>query len=117
MQPRKWTKRDGGQGVTYQFVGETQNDKYPKTIHFSVYGDDRYNSMQLVEGAVFKVDFDIESKPWKDTYITAVNAWRATRFDQQPAAPTPQAQTYAPNPTPQYAPQPTYQQQNDNVPF
>ena len=122
MQPRTWTKRDGGQGVTYQFVGETQTGQYDKTIHFQVFGQDKFTAMQLVEGGIYQVSFDIESRAWKDTYITSVIAWKATRTDnamQQPTQQAAQNQAYAPNPTPQYAPQPAYQPQqpNDDIPF
>ena len=119
MQPRTWAKRDGGQGITYQFVGETQNDKYHKTIHFSVFGEERFNAMQLTEGMVYKVDFDIESKPWKDTYITNVSAWRVTPVDQQQAQQPVPSQQYVqqPSPAPTPATNAEPQQNNDDLPF
>lgn len=94
MQPRVYQKRDGSQGCTYQFVGETQTGQYDKTIHFQVYGQDRYNAMQLAEGGIYQVSFDIESRPWKDTYITSIIAWKAVRTDN--ATPTAQQPTKKP---------------------
>ena len=115
MQPRVYQKRDGSQGCTYQFVGETQTGQYDKTIHFQVYGQDRYNAMQLAEGGIYQVSFDIESRPWKDTYITSIIAWKAVRTDNAtPPAPQPQQQM----PTP--APQPNQGQPQgggDDLPF
>ena len=125
MQPRLYTKKDGTQGATYQFLGETQG-AYPKTIHFNVFGEDRFNGMQLVEGNVYQVDFDIESRAWKDTYITNVSAWRATPvngFAQQPQTPQQPVQQpqhyYAPQAPMQQAqaPAPMPQQDGDPLPF
>lgn len=113
MQPRVYQKRDGSQGCTYQFVGETQTGQYDKTIHFQVFGQDRFNAMQLAEGGIYQVSFDIESRPWKDTYITSINAWKAIRTDN--ATPTaPQPQQAMPSPQPQQA-QP--QGSGDDLPF
>ena len=118
MQPRVYAKKDGTQGRTFQFVGETQNEQYNKTIHFQVFGEDRFNGMQLTEGGVYQVSFDIESRPWKDTYITSCTAWRAIRTDnvaQQPA-PAPQTAYQAPAPAP--APMPMQPQASgDDLPF
>lgn len=120
MQPRVYQKKDGSQGCTYQFVGETQTGQYDKTIHFQVFGEDRFNSMQLAEGGVYQVSFDIESRPWKDTYITSCTAWRAIRTDNvapQPA-PAPQTAYQAPAPAPQPAPMPMQPQASgDDLPF
>ena len=117
MQPRVYPKRDGTQGRTFQFVGETQDGQYSKTIHFQVYGEDRFNAMQLVEGGIYQVSFDIESRPWKDTYITSCTAWKVTRTDNAAPQPpqAPQGGYYAPQPQPAPAPQP--QASGDDLPF
>lgn len=128
MQPKVYQKRDGSQGCTYQFVGETQTGQYDKTIHFQVFGQDKFTAMQLVEGGVYQVSFDIESRAWKDTYITSVIAWKATRTDNvatqpqqapnQPQgyqAPQPPHGYYSPSPAPN--PQQTAQNSEDPLPF
>ena len=120
MQPRVYPKKDGTQGITYQFVGETQG-QYPKTIHFSVFGEDRFRAMNLVEGGLYQVNFEIESRPWKDTYITNVSAWKATRTDNVAPQPSPQPQqSTAPAPAPAPMPQQggyMQPQSGDDLPF
>ena len=97
------SKKDGSEIVKNAFVIETQG-QYPKTICFSVIGEEKFKQMSLVVGNVYNVSFDAESREWNSKFFTELTAWKAVNLDagqsaqtQQPAAPAP---TAAPSPQP-----------------
>jgi hypothetical protein len=91
------SKKDGSEIVKNAFVIETQG-QYPKTICFSVIGEEKFKQMSLVVGNVYNVSFDAESREWNSKFFTDLSAWKAVNLDggqngqtQQPAAaPSPQ---------------------------
>lgn len=87
------SKKDGSEIVKNAFVIETQG-QYPKTICFSVIGEEKFKQMSLVVGNVYNVSFDAESREWNSKFFTDLSAWKAVNLDagqsaqtQQPAAP------------------------------
>lgn len=98
------SKKDGSEIVKNAFVIETQG-QYPKTICFSVIGEEKFKQMSLVVGNVYNVSFDAESREWNSKFFTDLSAWKAVNLDagqsaqtQQPAAQAP-AQGVSPFPT------------------
>jgi hypothetical protein len=99
------SSRNGETWVKNSFVGETQG-QYPKTLCFTVMGQERWDKMGIKVGSNFSVSFDPESREWNGKYFTDLSAWKAVNLDagqsaqtQQPAAPAPTAA-----PSPQSAP-------------
>lgn len=94
------SSRNGETWVKNSFVGETQG-QYPKTLCFTVMGQERWDKMGIKVGGNFSVSFDPESREWNGKYFTDLSAWKAVNLDagqsaqtQQPApaaAPTPES--------------------------
>lgn len=80
------SKKDGSEIVKNTFICETQG-QYPKSIAFTVMGEDKYKQMAIVVGGTYNVSFDVESREWQGKWFTEASAWRAQRMDgQQPQA-------------------------------
>ena len=105
------SSRNGETWVKNSFVGETQG-QYPKTLCFTVMGQDKWDKMAIKVGGNFCVSFDPESREWNGKYFTDLQAWKAVNLDvgqsaqtQQPAAQAPAAapapSAAAPAPTPE----------------
>lgn len=97
------SSRSGEQWIKNSFVGTTQGE-YPKTVCFTVMGQERWDKMGIKVGGNFAVSFDPESREWNGKYFTDLSAWKAVNLDagqsaqtQQPAV---QAPTAAPSPQP-----------------
>lgn len=94
------SKKDGSEIVKNAFVIETQG-QYPKTICFSVIGEEKFKQMSLVVGNVYNVSFDAESREWNSKFFTELTAWKAVNLDAGQSA---QTQQPAAAPSPQLAP-------------
>lgn len=133
LEPQRFTsKKDGSEIVKNFFVIETQG-QYPKTLCFSVMGQERWDKMGIKVGGNFSVSFDPESREWNGKYFTDLSAWKAVNLDagqsaqtQQPApaaAPAPESKPASKaKPAPQgVSPFPTADAQQagdaDDMPF
>ena len=104
LEPMSGTSaKNGEKWVKNSFVLET-GGQYPKTLCFSVMGQERWDKMGIKVGGNFCVSFDPESREWNGKYFTDLSAWKAVNLDagqsaqtQQSAAPAP---TAAPSPQP-----------------
>lgn len=82
----------------YSFVLEC-GDQYSNKIKFDVFGDDKWANMNVQEGQVAKVSFDVKSKDYNGRWYTDCTAWRVEQvidnatmgkpIQQRPAAPAP----------------------------
>ncbi len=63
----KWVKQD--------FVIET-DDKYPKKICFSAWGDKADIVKTLNTGDTVKISFNVESREFKDRWYTDLRPWK-----------------------------------------
>lgn len=96
------SKKDGSEIVKNAFVIETQG-QYPKTICFSVIGEEKFKQMSLVVGNVYNVSFDAESREWNSKFFTELTAWKVVSISggqQQPRQAQAPAPTAAPSPQP-----------------
>ena len=106
-----FAKKDGSNGVRNTFVGRTMDSQYPKEVCFQVIGEERWSQMGIREGGSYVISFDIESRAWKEQYITNCNAWKSVCLDggsQGGSYAQPQGQQYVPQqqmPQQPYAPQ------------
>ena len=89
--------KNGEKWVKNSFVLET-GGQYPKTLCFTVMGQERWDKMGIKVGGNFSVSFDPESREWNGKYFTDLSAWKAVNLDagqsaqtQQPAAQAPAA--------------------------
>lgn len=127
------SSRNGETWVKNSFVGETQG-QYPKTLCFTVMGQERWDKMGIKVGGNFCVSFDPESREWNGKYFTDLSAWKAVNLDadqsaqtQQPApaaAPAPESKPASkakPAPANGVSPFPeastTTTQDSDDLPF
>jgi len=68
-----------------EFVIETTEDQYPKTIMFQVTNDKIDNFLKYNDkGQEVEVKFDIESKEFNGRYFTNATAWRIANVGQKP---------------------------------
>lgn len=82
LEPVSGVSRRGDNWVKYSFVGTTTGE-YPKTICFSVMGQDRWTKMRIREGRTYNVSFDVESREYKGRWFTEVRAFSAYCSDGQ----------------------------------
>ena len=83
----EWKKRD--------FVIETLDDKFPKKVCFTLFGE-RADACPAIDNVV-KVAFDIDAHEYNGKWFNSVNAWKVEPAQaQQQAAPAPQQAAPAP---------------------
>ena len=110
------SSRNGETWVKNSFVGETQG-QYPKTLCFSVMGQERWDKMGIKVGGNFCVSFDPESRERNGKYFTDLSAWKAVNLDAGQSAQTQQPATQAPATAPTAAPSPQPAPANGVSPF
>ena len=112
------SSKTGNEYVKNIFVGTTQG-QFPKTIAFSVMGEDKFQTMGIVVGGMYDVSFDVESREWNGKYFTECNAWFAKRIDNGVVGNQQQAQnvqdSHSVNPTNNFPPQ--QQKDDSDLPF
>lgn len=75
-----WTKCD--------FVIDVE-EKFPKKVCFSAWGD-LVKTIQLInEGAEIKVSFDVSSREFKEKWYSDIKAWKVEIIGENPPAPGP----------------------------
>lgn len=120
LEQASYQKRSGERTTKFQFVGQTQEQQYPKTIKFDVWGDESWNNMHISVGGTFDVSFDIESSEWNGKWFTNLRCWKVQPVDgqanvQQHSTDAPQSQNVASKP--QNAPSGSDGGQGDDLPF
>lgn len=86
----EWKKRD--------FVIETLDDKFPKKVCFTLFGD-RADACPSIDSVV-KVAFDIDAHEYNGKWFNSVNAWKVEPAQaQQQAAPASQQSIPTPPPS------------------
>lgn len=91
----EWKKRD--------FVIETADEKFPKKVCFTLFGD-KVNTCPMID-AMVTVSFDINAHEYNGKWFNSINAWKV-----DPASPTTNATVHAApqatNPSPAVTAQP-----------
>lgn len=78
------TSAAGRQWAKQEFV-LTTSEQYPKTICFSIFGQDKIDNLSVKAGETLLVSFDINSREYNGRYYTDVNVWNVERqVMQQP---------------------------------
>lgn len=110
-------------------VEEGGNSRYPSSVCFQIFGQDKIAFMNLQEGERVRVHLDISTNEWKDKVYNTITCWKVDRnsdngnqviypeqaqqSSQQP--PQTQAQTNVQSAPQQHAPQ--KQSQENDLPF
>ena len=81
LEPQKFNTQKG-EMVKYGFVLETKTT-YPKKIHFQVYGEERWKNMNITQGSLANVSFDLSSREWNGKWYTQCEAWRVVTQVQE----------------------------------
>lgn len=69
------SKTSGKDWKLQAYVLETQ-EKYPKKVHFEIFGDDLIKSNQCNIDDMVTVSFNIESREFNGRWYTSIRAWR-----------------------------------------
>lgn len=72
------TRVGGKEMVIYNVVGETV-EGHVHEVMVTIYGKEKFESYGIEVGNTYGFGINIESRPWKETYITRVNVWRCYR--------------------------------------
>lgn len=70
-------KRDGGEVVVNGFVGVLEGGQFERVMKFDVLGSDRWNQMRIVEGGLYEIQFDANSRESNGKWYTSLNCWYA----------------------------------------
>lgn len=109
------SQSSGKQWASLNFVVTSEHEKYPKSICFRVFGQERINEFALKTGESVNVDFDIDAHQYNGRWFNELNAWRVTRIAAASQTPQQTQQPYTANPV---QPQPPTQNNNDEtLPF
>lgn len=91
------TGKNGNEWKKIDFVIETADEKFPKKVCFTLFGD-KVNTCPMIE-AMVTVSFDINAHEYNGKWFNSINAWKV-----DPASPatnaTVQAAPQATNPSP-----------------
>lgn len=64
-----------------EFVIETIEDKFPRKICFSLWGEKTASLKNLQIGSRIKVDFNLESREFNGRWYTEARAWMISSLD------------------------------------
>ena len=76
------TQTGEGKNGTWQksgFIVETSNEKYPKKVFFTTWGDTIAQSQSFQVGEDVKVSFDVESREYQGKWYSDIKAWKVER--------------------------------------
>jgi len=76
MPEQTGVSKAGKSWVKQYFILETVEDKFPKKISVSVFGEKVDMLRNIPLGANVKVSINIESREWQGKWFTDVSAWR-----------------------------------------
>lgn len=96
-----------------EYVAEQTDEQYPKKMLFQISGPDRIKNINLQEGEMVDIHFDVDAREYNGRYYNTITAFRVDRTGQQqaPAQPAPQQSA------PQQVQQPSQQDGGAPLPF
>ena len=106
------SQRTGNTWRSQMYVLET-SEQYPKKIPFDVFGEDRINQFNIVQGEELTIHFDIDGSEWNGKWFAKIRCYNVSRGTGQQPAQAP-AQSPAPAPAAAPPPQPATQQAPNN---
>lgn len=82
LEARNGISRQGNEWMTQDYVIETE-DKYPKRMCFSLFGENKIKESDIKMGENIKVSFDIDAREWNGRWFNSILAWKIERATQQ----------------------------------
>lgn len=96
-----------------EYVAEQTDAQYPRKMLFQISGPDRIKNINLQEGEVVDIHFDVDAREYNGRYYNTITAFRVDRAGQQQASAQPAPQQSVQ----QQAPQPAQQDGGAPLPF
>lgn len=111
------SKQSGKEWASLNLVVTNDQDRYPRSVCFRLFGQEKINETAPKVGEYVVVDFDIDAREYNDRWFNEINAWRVTRIAAPVAQPQPQPQPqqYAPQQAPN--PLPAQNNSDEKLPF
>lgn len=81
------SQRTGQPWVSQSYLLCYEQGQYPKSISFSVFGEEKIKQMAIQQGEQLTVHINIEAKQGQKGYFNDVSAWKVERQGQQQAMP------------------------------
>lgn len=69
-----------------EYVVEQTDAQYPKKMLFQVSGPDRIKNINLQEGEMVDIHFDVDAREYNGRYYNTITAFRVDRAGQQASA-------------------------------
>lgn len=116
------SKRDGREWEKQEYLLSIEEEQYPKSVCFQIFGTDRIESAGLQLNERVRVHLEINSNEYNGKSYNTISCWKVDRNSQQGAQTVyaNQVQTSAQQPEQQpiqqQQPEQTQQQEND-LPF
>lgn len=107
--------KSGEKWVKNSFVLEV-GGQYPKRTVFTVFGEDKWQKMNIAVGGTYTVSFDIDAHEWNGRWYNEVSAWMAVRTDVNNNSPLPKTEVAKPPVEPKEV-QVSKDATEDNLPF
>jgi hypothetical protein len=103
-----------GPWIKQEFIVETSNDRFPRKICFSLWGEKTSALKDLKPGMPVKVYFNLESREYQGRWYTEARAWQISPASQPAASSAPAAAT-PPSAVP--SPADEFPSESDDLPF
>ena len=106
------SKRDGKPWAKQEYVIEEVNQRYPSRCVFQVFGQERLQQLAIGQGEMITAHLGINANKSQDgRWFNKLDCWKVDRFGQQ----QPQQQGCMQEQVPQYQPQPSVFDQDNNM--
>ncbi len=83
--------RTGNDWAVQEYVLETIQDQYPRHCAFEVFGQDRIAQMNIQQGEMLTVSFDLDAREYNGRWYNSIRAWKVDRNVEGAAAAAPAA--------------------------
>ena len=85
---RSGTSKTGKSWYSQDFVIEEEGNRFNKSAVFTVFGEDKLRTFNIVVGSLYTVDFDIDAHEYQGRWYNKVTAFNVTALANQTDATT-----------------------------
>lgn len=72
-----------GEWVRQEFILSVENEQYPRSVCFQIFGKDRINEAALQLNERVRVHLDINTNEYNGKFYNTINCWKVDRNNQQ----------------------------------
>ena len=83
---RQGTSVKGTQWSCREYVIQDASTQYPRTMCFTIFGEDKLNQFNLQLDETLTVSFDIDAHQYQDRWYNSIRAWNIMRLSAPAAA-------------------------------